>query len=82
MGDVMRGLLFSLLIFSARALFIPPECRYLKAAQHHATMADVQERLGVPLTRNDTPNGQRGSTKFWKNNRLIAARRLASGATK
>jgi len=58
MGDVMRGLLlFSLLILSACALLIPPECRYLKAAQHHATMADVQERLGVPLTRNVTPNG-------------------------
>ena len=57
-GRVMRGLLlFSLLILSACALLIPPECRYLKAAQHHATMADVQERLGVPLMRNDTPNG-------------------------
>ena len=54
----MRGLLLvPPLILSACALIIPPECRYLKAAQNHATMAEVQERLGVPLTRNDTPNG-------------------------
>jgi hypothetical protein len=52
----MRGLLlFPLLILSACALIIPPECRYLKAAQNHATMAEVQERLGPPLTKNDIP---------------------------
>jgi hypothetical protein len=54
----MQGLLlFLVLLLSACVLIIPPECRYLKAAQHHATMAEVQQRLGLPVTKKDTPNG-------------------------
>lgn len=49
--------LFLLLILPACALIIPPECRYLKTAQHHATMAEVQERLGTPLNQFDGSNG-------------------------
>jgi hypothetical protein len=49
--------LFLLLILPACALIIPPECRYLKAARNHATMADVQQRLGMPLSRFDLPHG-------------------------
>jgi hypothetical protein len=58
MEAVMRALLLCFLLsLSACALIIPSECRYLKAAQNHATMAEVQERLGVPLNRNEIPNG-------------------------
>src|SRR6476660_4548850 len=54
----MRGLLlFPLLLLPACALIIPPESRYLKVAQDHATMAEVQDRLGMPLTKVDVPNG-------------------------
>ncbi len=54
----MRGLLLvPLLILSACALIIPPECRYLKVAQNHASMAEVQERLGVPLAKQHSPKG-------------------------
>ena len=54
----MKALLLSLLvILPACVLIIPSECRYLNAAQNHATMADVQQRLGEPLARNDLPNG-------------------------
>lgn len=54
----MKPLLFlPLLLLSACVLIIPPECRYLKAAQNRATMAEVQERLGVPLAKNDIPTG-------------------------
>jgi hypothetical protein len=61
----MRGLLlFFLLILSACALIIPPECRYLKAARNHATMAEVQERLGPPLTKNNIP--RQGATWLYE----------------
>ena len=54
----MRGLLlFPLLLLPACALIIPPESRYLKVAQDHATMAEVQDRLGMPLAKVDVPNG-------------------------
>jgi hypothetical protein len=40
------------------ALLIPWECRYLKAVQGRATLAEVQERLG-PLAKVNGPNGPR-----------------------
>ena len=38
------------------ALFIPWECRYLKAVQGRATLTEVQQKLGT-LAKVDGPNG-------------------------
>ena len=54
----MRALLlFLLLTLPACVLIIPSECRYLKTALNHATMADVQQRLGKPVARHEMSQG-------------------------
>ncbi len=43
---------------SGCALIIPPECRYLKTAQGHATAEAVQKQLGAPVAHAVLPTGE------------------------